>query len=132
MLVHILQQCAPSLGSHIDDIQRHISDLVVISAKDLESFINISDILQKNSLLSQQEVVQNIIFDKFLTKLMACQGLNHFSGTTNPRVTWKPDNTLKRILDPIPQKSDNRLRLIWDMVPKGIRSQWLRGLTVPT
>ena len=54
------------------------------------------------------------------------------SGTTNPGGNRKPDNPLEGIRTPIPQKPDNRLRLIWDMVPKGIRSQWLRGLTVPT
>ena len=52
--------------------------------------------------------------------------------TTNARVTWKPDNTIKGIWNPIPQKPNNPLKGIQNLVPNGIRSQWLRGLTILT
>ena len=54
------------------------------------------------------------------------------AGTTNPGGTRKPDNPLKGIRGPIPQNPDNPLKGIRDLVPNGIRSQWSRGLTVPT
>ena len=54
------------------------------------------------------------------------------AGTTNPGVTWKPDDTLKGIRNQIPQKLDNPLKVIWDILPNGIWSQWLIGLIVHT
>ena len=54
------------------------------------------------------------------------------SGTANPGVTQKPDNPPKRIRNPITRKLDNPLKGIRNLVPNRIRSQWPRGLTVPT
>ena len=54
------------------------------------------------------------------------------AGTNNPGGTRKPNNTLKRIWNPIPQNPDNPLNGIMDIVQNRIRSQWPRGLTVPT
>ena len=54
------------------------------------------------------------------------------AGTTNPRGTWIPDDHLKGIRNTIPRNLDNPLEEIRDIVPKGIRSQWPIGLTVPT
>ena len=53
-------------------------------------------------------------------------------GTTNTRVTRKPDNPPKGILNPIPQDPDNPLKGIRDMVQNGTQSQWPRGLTIST
>ena len=53
------------------------------------------------------------------------------SGTTNPRVTRKPDNTLKGIRNPIPHDQDNPLKGIWDLVQNRTQSQCPRGLTIP-
>ena len=52
--------------------------------------------------------------------------------TTNPGGTRKLDNTLKGIQNLIPHNPDNPLKGIWNLVQNGTRSQWLRGLTVPT
>ena len=52
--------------------------------------------------------------------------------TTNPGGTRKPDNTLKGIRNPIQQDSDNPLKGIRELVQNGTRSQWPRGLTIPT
>ena len=54
------------------------------------------------------------------------------SGTTNHRGTRKPNNTLKITRNPIPRNPDKTLTEIQDLVPNRIRSQWTRGLTVPT
>ena len=54
------------------------------------------------------------------------------AGTTNPGVTWKLDNPLEGIRNPIHRNPDNPLKVIRDLVQKGTRSQWPRGLTVPT
>ena len=54
------------------------------------------------------------------------------SGTANPGGTQKPDNPLMGIRNPIPQDLDNPLKGIRDLVQSGTRSQWLRGLTMPT
>ena len=43
--------------------------------------------------------------------------IKRYSGTSNPRVTRKPDNLLKGI---------------WNIVPNRNRNQWPRGLAVPT
>ena len=51
-------------------------------------------------------------------------------GTSNTRGTWKMDNPLKGILNPIPRKPDNPIKGIRDLVQNGTRSQWPRGLTV--
>ena len=53
-------------------------------------------------------------------------------GTTNPRGSWKPDNPLKGIRNPIPQDPDNPLKGIRELVQNGTQSQWPRGLTIPT
>ena len=54
------------------------------------------------------------------------------AGTTNPRRTQKPDNTLKGILNPIPRNPDNPLKGIRYLVQIRTQSQWLKGLTVLT
>ena len=54
------------------------------------------------------------------------------AGTTNPGGTRKPDIPLKGIRNPILQDPDNPLKVIWDIVQNEIRSQWPRGLTMPT
>ena len=54
------------------------------------------------------------------------------AGTTNPRGTWKKDNPLKGIRNPIPQDPDNPHKGILDLVQNGTRSQWSRGFTIPT
>ena len=54
------------------------------------------------------------------------------AGTTNPRGTRKPDNPLQGIWNAIPQDPDNPLKGIRDLVQNGTRSQWPRGLTIPT
>ena len=53
-------------------------------------------------------------------------------GTTNPGVTWKPDNPLKGIRNPIPQNPDNPLKEIQYLVQNGTWRQWPRGLTIST
>ena len=53
-------------------------------------------------------------------------------GTTNPRGTWTPDNTLKGIYNQIPRDPDNTLKRIQNQEPNRIWSQWLRGLTIQT
>ena len=53
-------------------------------------------------------------------------------GTTNPRGTWKHDNTLKVTRNPILHNPDNPLNGIWNLVPHGIHSQCPKGLTVST
>ena len=52
------------------------------------------------------------------------------AGTINPRVIRKSDNTLKIIRNSAPQKPDNPLKGIWNLVPNRNRNQWTRGLTV--
>ena len=54
------------------------------------------------------------------------------SGTTNPGVTWKLDNFLKGIWNPIIQKPDNLIKGIWNLEPNRIQIQCPKGLTVPT
>ena len=54
------------------------------------------------------------------------------SGTTNPGVTQKPDNTLKGNWNQIPWNPNNLLKGIHNLVPNGIQRQWPIGLTVPT
>ena len=53
-------------------------------------------------------------------------------GTINTGVIRKSDNPLKVIRNPIPRNPDNPLKGIRNLVPNRIRSQWPRGLTVPT
>ena len=48
--------------------------------------------------------------------------------TTNPGVTWKPDNPLKGTRNQIHRRLDNPLKGIWNLVPNVIRIQWPRGL----
>ena len=52
-------------------------------------------------------------------------------GTTNPGVTWKPENPLKGIRNPTAWNPDNPLKGIRDLVQNGTQSQWLRALTIP-
>ena len=54
------------------------------------------------------------------------------AGTTNTGGTQKPDNPPKGIRNPIPQDPDNPLKGIRDLLQNGTRSQWSRGLTIPT
>ena len=60
-------------------------------------------------------------FQKFIT-----------AGTNNPGGIRKPDNPFKGIRNPIPWNPDNPLKGIRDLLQKGIRGQWLRGLAVQT
>ena len=52
--------------------------------------------------------------------------------TTNTGGTRKPDNPFKEIRNPIPRSPDIPLKRIWDLVPNGTHSQWLRELTIQT
>ena len=52
--------------------------------------------------------------------------------TTNPGGTWKLDNPLKGIRNPIPQDLDNPLEGIRDLVQHITRIQWTRELTNST
>ena len=54
------------------------------------------------------------------------------AGTTNPGGTRKPDNPLEGTRNPIPQDPHNPLKGINDLVNIGTRSQWPRGLIIPT
>ena len=54
------------------------------------------------------------------------------AGTTNPGGTRKPDNPLKGIQNQILQDLDNPLKGIRDLLQNRTRSQWPRGLTIPT
>ena len=54
------------------------------------------------------------------------------AGTTNPRVTRKPDNASKGTRNPIPRKPDYPIKGIWNLVTNRIQIQWTRRLTVPT
>ena len=53
-------------------------------------------------------------------------------GTNNPGGTRKPKNPLKGTRNPIPQDPDNPLKGIRYRLQNVTRSQWPRGLTVPT
>ena len=53
-------------------------------------------------------------------------------GTTDPGVTQKPNNHPKGIRNQTPQKLDNSLKVIWNLVTKKIQSQWPRGLPLST
>ena len=55
-----------------------------------------------------------------------------YAGTNNPRGTQRLDNPLKGIRNPIPQEPDNPLKGIQDLVQNITRSQWPRGLIMPT
>ena len=52
------------------------------------------------------------------------------AGTTNPGATWKPDIPLKGIQNPVPQKLDNPIERIRNLVKNRTRNQWPRGLPV--
>ena len=54
------------------------------------------------------------------------------SGTTNRKVTRKPDNPLKGIRNTIPSNPDNTIKGIQNLVPNIIYKQWPIGITVPT
>ena len=70
----------------------------------------------------------------FLPSKLHIEALNtcSFAGTTNLRGTWKSDNPIEGIWNPIPQNPDNPFKGIWDLVPNIIQSQWSRGLIIPT
>ena len=74
MMEHLLIHNTPHIGGKADNIQKQIYDLNVILGEYLASFTNIGYLLQKNILLSKQEVYPNLL----LTQLMACQGLPPF------------------------------------------------------
>ena len=57
---------------------------------------------------------------------------DHYDGSTNPRGTRRPDNPLKGIRNPIAWNLDNPCKGIQEIITNRIRSQWPRGLTVPT
>ena len=63
------------------DLQKQIYDLWVINSEDLASFINTVTILHKNIILSKQDVSPELLFEKFLTQIMAYQGFPPFLGT---------------------------------------------------
>ena len=54
------------------------------------------------------------------------------AGTTNRGGAQKPNNPLKGIRNPIPWNPENPLKGIRDLVQNGTRTQWPRGLTLPT
>ena len=53
------------------------------------------------------------------------------SGTNNTRVTRQPDNPHNGIQNPIPHNLDNTHKVIKNLSPNRICSQWTRGLNVP-
>ena len=54
------------------------------------------------------------------------------AGTNNPEGTWKPDNPLRGIRNTITRNPDNPFKVTRNLLPKGLRIQWPRELTVPT
>ena len=75
MLEHLPQCHSPHLSGISKDLPKYIYYITIISAEYLSSIINRSYIIQKDILLSQHTVVPNLLFDKFLTQIMARQGL---------------------------------------------------------
>ena len=74
MLKHILRKRFPHIGDKLEDMQKQIYDMKIISSEDLASFINRAAILHNKCVLSRQDVSPNLLFKQFFTKLMACQG----------------------------------------------------------
>ena len=75
IIYRILQLHSPHLGGRSKDLPKHLYYLTIVSAEYMASFINRSYIIQKNIFLSQQIVVPYLLFEKFLTQIMACEGL---------------------------------------------------------
>ena len=71
MLEHLLQCSAPNTGDRSKDIQKQIYCITVIYDEYLAPFVNISTVLQKNILLSQQEVSPTLLFEQVITHIMA-------------------------------------------------------------
>ena len=66
-----------------------------------------------------------------ISKITVIKSQTDSAGTTNLGGTWKPNNLLKEIRNPIPQDPDNPLKGIQDLVKNETQSQWPRGLTIP-
>ena len=81
MLECFLRKQAPPLVGKDEDMQKQIYDLWFISSEDLASFINRASILHKNIFLFRQDVSTKLLFEQFLTQLMALQGFPPFLGT---------------------------------------------------
>ena len=81
MLEQLLVHRAPHIGGRAGYLQKKIYDLNVIPIEDLASFINRSDVLQKNILLSNQTLSPDILFEQVVTHLKSCQGFPSFIGT---------------------------------------------------
>ena len=77
MLKHFLLNWYPYLSGKVKYLQKQIYDLQVLFKEFLAYFINRTSILHK-ILLSRQDVPPNLLFEKFLTKLMVCQVFNPF------------------------------------------------------
>ena len=72
VIEHLLQRRSPHLGGCTYNLQKHIYDLKVIYVENLASFINKAAIFWKNNLY-QQAVAPNLLFEKVLVHIMACQ-----------------------------------------------------------
>ena len=81
MLEHVLQIRSPHIGVKVGYLQKQIYDLQVLYSEDLESLINRAAVLNKNIILSIQDVSPKLLFKKVLIQLMACQGFPTFIGT---------------------------------------------------
>ena len=81
MLGNILCNWSSHIGRKSEDLQKHIYQLKVIYTGELASFINRTEIIPTNIILSRYDVSLKLLFDKLLTKLMSCQGFNLFIGT---------------------------------------------------
>ena len=69
------------ISDRAEDIQEQIYYLTIISTEYLASFINRVSIIQENTLLYQHTVAPNLLFEKVITELMACQEFTPFFGT---------------------------------------------------
>ena len=64
----------PHIGGKTDYLQKQIYDLQVISSEYMAYFINRAAILHKNIILLIHYVSPNLLFEKVLNQIMACQG----------------------------------------------------------
>ena len=69
ILEHLLIHHAQHLGGKVDDLQKQIYDLKIITGEELDPSINI-DALQNKTLLHEQDLSPNLIFEQVLTQLM--------------------------------------------------------------
>ena len=95
------------------------------------SLYNFTILDKRIFIFAIQSIIVTPYSEENKIKEMTCSLYPDCAGTTNPGVTWKPDNTLKGICNPIPLNPDNPLKGIRNLVENGIWIKWPRGLTVP-